>query len=44
MLNLPELLAQLLPQVQAQVWVRDLVLVSGLLWGLVLALQDLVQE
>jgi hypothetical protein len=28
----------------AQVWVRDLVLVSGLLWGLALALQELVQE
>jgi len=25
-------------------WVRDLVLVSGLLWGLVLALMDLEQE
>jgi hypothetical protein len=40
MLNLLEFLGQ----VQAQVWVRDLVLVSGLLWGLVLALQELAQE
>jgi len=40
MLNLLEFLGQ----VQAQVWVRDLVLVLGLLWGLVLALQELSQE
>jgi hypothetical protein len=37
-------LLEFLGQVQAQVWVRDLVLVSGLLWGLVLALQELAQE
>jgi hypothetical protein len=29
---------------QAQAWVQDLVLVLGLLWGLVLALQELGQE
>jgi hypothetical protein len=38
MLNLLEFLEQ------AQAWVRDVVLVSGLLWGLVLALQELAQE
>lgn len=37
-------LLEFLGQVQAQVWVRDLVLVSGLLWGSVLALQELGQE
>ena len=35
-------LLEFLPQAQA--WVQDLVLVSGLLWGLVLALQELGQE
>ena len=30
--------------VQELVWVRDLVLVLGLVWGLVLALQELGSE